>query len=318
MKPKKDLSDLILDNAHKLEQTPSSNAWERLENRLDQKQNKPRFSSRNILSIAAATIGLLAVVSLISYMFQKSESSLVETTFNAVPEFIVQELEVPDELSQGFYKVVEFQQKYQDRLSNPVPEGSRKKLSVAKSYRGVLPNSALTNHPINFRPHQSNTKITATSGIQQFQWLTGKWESDITPEMEKYNTLLSVEHWLQTDARTLEGTGYLIVNEQTTFAEGMKIQQIGNELFFMADLDGSGNPAKYKLLSNSTRESVFENNQIPFPNQVIFKKTGKDKFTLILQNNNALQAGSSQSEYLKNRNIPLEDNQLGREMSRKN
>jgi len=109
VKSNKDISDLIRENAHKLEQRPSKNAWERLENKLDQKEIKPRFSIRRILSIAAAVVGLVGFGAIISFSFLQ-----------------------PTAKEKGFYEVVEFQHKYQARLSKPIIEGPGKKITLSK------------------------------------------------------------------------------------------------------------------------------------------------------------------------------------------
>ena len=120
--------------------------------------------------------------------------------------------------------------------------------------------------------------VPVTNGIQQFQWLLGKWEGNV-------NNQTSIEQWKQLDERTLEGTGFLLVDGQSTFAEGMKIQQIGTEVFFMADLDGTGNLLRYRLISNqSDHKAVFENRSVSFPKQVILLKTNPNNFTTIYQN----------------------------------
>ena len=68
MKPKKDIFDLFRDNQHKLNERPSQEAWGRLESRLDQHKDRNRTSLYRILSMAAAVVGLVAFVSVISFM----------------------------------------------------------------------------------------------------------------------------------------------------------------------------------------------------------------------------------------------------------
>lgn len=131
MNTNKDISDLIKDNAHKLAQKPSKDAWARLEQRLDQDAAKPKFSIRRILSIAAAIASLLVVGAFIGFSLQQQQEPLADLSTVNTNHFIVEELEV-EEAEKGFYKVVEFQKTYQDRLANPIVEGTGKKLSVAK------------------------------------------------------------------------------------------------------------------------------------------------------------------------------------------
>ncbi len=134
MKSNKDISDLIRENAYKLEQRPSKNAWDRLENRLNEKPAKPRFSIRRILSIAAAVVGLVGFGAMISFSFLQQEPSMATANYDVetIEEFKVEEMKMLTDEEKGFYEVVEFQHKYQDRLSKPIIEGPRKKMTLAK------------------------------------------------------------------------------------------------------------------------------------------------------------------------------------------
>jgi hypothetical protein len=141
LKSKKDISDQIRENAHKLEERPSRDAWERLENRLAEHRAKRRFSLYKWVASAAAVIGIIGFVSAISFMFRNENSTFSANEEFAVQAFKVEELEVPD-AEQGFYKVVEFQNTYKNRLSNPIIEGSGKRLSVANTHRNSVDDSA--------------------------------------------------------------------------------------------------------------------------------------------------------------------------------
>ncbi len=134
MKSKKDISDLIKANVYKLEERPSKKAWEQLESRLDQHARRRSFSFRQIISIAASIVGIAGITALITLSFQRGENDIAAEGVNAVEPFLIEAVENINEEEKGFYKVVEFQKKYQDRLSNPdFQEGKRKKITVANS-----------------------------------------------------------------------------------------------------------------------------------------------------------------------------------------
>jgi len=133
VKSNKDISDLIRENAHKLEGRPSKQAWERLENRLDSKNKAKTFSIRRYWSIAASVIGLVCILSAISFIFRNNTANqdmAMKTSFEPEASFVVEEMDITEE-EQGFHEVVQYQRKYQDRLSNPIIEGPGKKLEVA-------------------------------------------------------------------------------------------------------------------------------------------------------------------------------------------
>ena len=87
MDKKKDLFDLIKANEHKLDQAPSPRAWDRLERRLDKHYSKRRRSRpRWLFSIAAAVVGLVVMVSIISFLFRFEDHSMAMNE-KAGPEF---------------------------------------------------------------------------------------------------------------------------------------------------------------------------------------------------------------------------------------
>ena len=150
----------------------------------------------------------------------------------------------------------------------------------------------------------------ASNSIQQFQWLTGKWEGNV-------NNQISVEQWRQVDERTLEGKGFLIVNGQSTFNEDMKIQEKKGDIYFIADLNGTGKKTKYKLVSNNEFQAVFENKKIDFPNQVVLQRNNLTNFSTIYQNTQPGIIKEEQQNYLLNRNY-IQKEQVIRNLRRVN
>ena len=148
------------------------------------------------------------------------------------------------------------------------------------------------------------------NSVQQFQWLTGKWEGNI-------NNQVSVEQWNQVDAKTIEGRGFLIVNGQSTFNEDMKIQEIDGIIYFIADLSGTGEPVSYELVSNDGFEAIFENKSINFPNQVVLQRTNASNFQTIYQNTSPGNIDETQQNYLLNRNY-IQKEQVIRNLRRVN
>lgn len=168
MKPKKDISELIRESAHKLDQRPSKKAWKRLENRLDEAPGeKRRFSIRSLFSIAATMVGLVGLASVISFMFQQQDNVSAVNDVAPADHFFVEKLETVSDEEQGFYRVVEFQNRYQDRLSNPsFKEGKRKNFAVAKFVKNSAdPGSQSSNTSIRQSKQARLTK--ALSGFHE-------------------------------------------------------------------------------------------------------------------------------------------------------
>ncbi len=183
----------------------------------------------------------------------------------------------------------------------------------------------------------------AQAGIQQFEWLLGKWEAPGSDQIRKeearsdsrakkkksesakmtkdmgQNMIASnrsVEEWKPLDEFTIEGQGYLVVNGDTTFTESMQIKKIGSDLYYVLALDDSGNQVKYRLKTYTEKGAVFENEEVAFPNQVILQRDfSNSNFTTLLQNKTPAQINTEQQEYFQNRNM-IRSEQVKRVMNR--
>lgn len=127
----KELFNLFRDNQHKLDQKPSNQAWRRLESRLDAHQNRTRISFVSHLSMAAAIAALLALIFAISiFLDHGNHHNMAEREQQL--NFVLEELDQRD-ADEGALKVVEFSRQYQDRMRNPIEEGTEKKKIVLSS-----------------------------------------------------------------------------------------------------------------------------------------------------------------------------------------
>ena len=130
MKSKKDISDLIRDNQHKLDERPNPRAWKKLEERLDQHEGKSKGNGRIILfrrlAMAAAVVAMVAVISIINI---PSSSSDMKAEANISPQDqFAQGLEpVYSEDNKNLRQVIEFQRNLKDRYANPIQEGMQTK-----------------------------------------------------------------------------------------------------------------------------------------------------------------------------------------------
>lgn len=289
---KKDITSLFQSAEKSLEQQPSANAWERLEARLEEEQAEQRFSLRRWLSVAASVAVLLFAGGYFYSSFNGSGANNEATVAMVNQDFEVEpvsEVASTSEQEKGFYRVVEFQRKYQDRLSNPsFQEGARKRLAVSASFRNM--------------PDQNN--------IGQFQWLVGQWKGT--------NDKIVLDEWRQSNNETLEGRGFGQVDGDVVFLERMKLQQIGQNLYFMVDLFGAEDLLKYKLISFDGQQATFENTKGPFPNQVVLHRTAMNGFELIMQHTSSQPPSKAQVEHLQVRNEIENENRIYRKMRKVN
>lgn len=121
MKNQKDLFDLFRESESQLSERPSSEAWRRLEAKLDERKQRRRTSTtRQVLSIAAALL-LLATIG-IAFSLQNNTDSVLAS--KEMPTTL-EELSSADALAMDQpLKVVEFTRKHVSRLANPVAEGA--------------------------------------------------------------------------------------------------------------------------------------------------------------------------------------------------
>ncbi len=425
MKPKKDISDLFRDNQHKLNESPSRQAWERLESRLDNHKDRNRTSIYRILSMAAAVVVLVVFASVITFVLNTNEKPMALNE-SMSDSFKIEELKVLTTSNENHNQIAVYKRKYNNHLSNPIMEGKANKKLIAKMdierrdgnlnsflakarrenqqslavtatptiapaknfqaapapkiydepedyavseelvvYDSEVPAAAEPSEDVTTfgiedaedeavaiaekkeiakdaetvraskakrlyadEPSHKKTdqpfeaeKLSAASsnagqgkssdyGVQQFQWLTGKWEGNV-------NNQVSIEKWKQIDNRTLEGSGFLIVNRKSVFNENMKIQEIGGVIYFIADLNGTGNPINYQLISNDSFQAVFENKAIDFPNQVVLQRTNSSNFSTIYQNTQPGNIDETQQSYYLNRNY-IQKEQVIRNLRRVN
>ena len=410
MKPKKDIFDLFRDNQHKLNERPSHEAWGKLESRLDQHKDRNRSSIYRILSMAAAVVGLVFFVSVISLMLKPNHEKMAVSEI-AMDRFSTEELKVITVSNESDGQIAAYHKKYDNHLSSPIMEGKANKKLIARmdpqrrdgnldsfikrakrekeqSFIAAAPSSSLKLQPspkmesyaletddilvdtlvqseiivenakdfadedsalsemeddASFEISSNETKkadryayepaagvanealeiskeaktrssvkipTVKNTNIEQFQWLTGKWEGNI-------NNQVSVEQWNQIDAQTIEGHGFLIVNGQSTFQENMKIQEKKGIIYFIADLNGTGNPISYELVSNDGFQAVFENQTVDFPNQVVLQRTNSSNFQTIYQNTSPGNIDETQQSYYLNRNY-IQKEQVIRNLRRVN
>ena len=140
MKSKKDISDLIRDNQHKLDERPNPRAWKKLEDRLDQHEGKSKGNGRILLfrrlAMAAAVVTMVAVISIINTQSSSKEMAKAEANISPQDQF-AQGLEpVYSKENKNLRQVIEIQRKLKDRYANPIQEGMQtKKLKASNKIR---------------------------------------------------------------------------------------------------------------------------------------------------------------------------------------
>lgn len=113
--------------------------------------------------------------------------------------------------------------------------------------------------------------------LDHFNWLLGSWKRE-GPSGATY------EQWQQLDQFTIEGRGYFVVNGDTMVTEKMRIEQRGDNVYYIVALDTNRRPVKFRLRSREPGELIFENPKKGYPQEIIVRKADADNFSTILQN----------------------------------
>ncbi|MEL6863212.1 MAG: DUF6265 family protein [Bacteroidota bacterium] len=150
-------------------------------------------------------------------------------------------------------------------------------------------------------PNRSySKKRQARQEVSDFNWLLGYWN-----QLE--GAKRQVERWYLDKGGQLKGVGQLVMGKDTLFSEQMSIQQIDGQLYYIMRSEKAGSATLYQLKSYTQQSAVFENANVPFPQQVILnRQTGNKSFSTILQNNKKGKTEEAinerQRSYLSNRN----------------
>ena len=96
-------------------------------------------------------------------------------------------------------------------------------------------------------------------------WLKGHWSGDL-------GGLTIVEQWEAGKAGSLEGKGFVIAGKDTVVVERMRINSIGEKLFFLAQINDNPAVAFTLVEINEKGEWVFENKEHDDPQRVIYSQ----------------------------------------------
>lgn len=105
----------------------------------------------------------------------------------------------------------------------------------------------------------SEKKIT----ISDFTWIQGKW----TGSSEGMSFF---EDWKPLQGNLMEGRGGAISGSDTVFSEKIKIEQRGEELFYIPNVAENGGPVDFKFTGYKQDSIVFENPKHDFPQRVVY------------------------------------------------
>ena len=109
------------------------------------------------------------------------------------------------------------------------------------------------------------------SELEKADWFLGRWENK-TPE----GTFS--EEWKIGNDSLYIGKSYFINNNDTLFAETVRLEQHKNDLFYIVSVPNQNEeqPVAFKLTSSTIDYLVFENPEHDFPKKITYKLVTKD------------------------------------------
>jgi Domain of unknown function (DUF6265) len=219
MKDSKDIFDLFKDNEHKLNQPPSPRAWDRLEARLDNRRQQlvnpgraPKLL-RNLLSMAAVLLLLVACISALSILFKTKTEKTAMANTHGKATFTVEEIGLYSDQNKIAYNISTYQKQLSRLNTNPMLEGDpSKELRVQKAvFAARKDRSREMDYQNNLNPRDKQ--------------LAMQTQKQVTPE----NALLNVP------ASAATGTSTKDIN--TVYADGQSEGPDDEAKIFMSDSD---------------------------------------------------------------------------------
>lgn len=124
--------------------------------------------------------------------------------------------------------------------------------------------------------------------IKVSEWLLGKWENKSAEGNLE-------ETWKKVNDSTFQGLSYYIKAEDTLHFETITLQQIGDELTYIATVKGQNNdkPVPFKLSGETGKQLVFENPKHDYPQKISYNQITADSLVAKIS---GVQQGKPSSE----------------------
>lgn len=106
--------------------------------------------------------------------------------------------------------------------------------------------------------------------IQDFGGFAGCWE-----RRDDTKKLRITEYWMAPAGTTMLGMGRTVRDGKTTGWEFMRIEQRGNEFYFVSRPRENKEDTDFKMVSADEDSVMFENKEHDFPQRVIYNITRK-------------------------------------------
>lgn len=118
-------------------------------------------------------------------------------------------------------------------------------------------------------------KSNEKSKIVVADWLLGKWENNSA------NGNL-VEIWEKANDSLFNGKSFFIKEKDTLHSEQIKLEQKGEDLFYISTIKGQNNdePVTFKHNIEIDKQLVFENPKNDYPQKISYSAIANDSLTI--------------------------------------
>ena len=116
----------------------------------------------------------------------------------------------------------------------------------------------------------SGSRETRAAGpapkISELAWLSGDWQT------APGGRAIIEEHWTVPSGGTMIGMGRTVVGEKTAEFEFLRIEQRGDDIYYVANPNANCPQTDFKLTRLTGQEVIFENPAHDYPKRVMYRK----------------------------------------------
>jgi hypothetical protein len=344
------IEELFQRHEHKLNERPPAELWDRLEQRLDQRKQKPRFLWSKIF--AAASISLvLAASSAVFYALGKKQEAqelaqgttagdpLSDQRPKAAQEPLAEPLagangeapppppkvivgESPGYGTERDNLPVEFpappvpseaeERVYEDHVAEKTVFTDAETVSAGTTDMSTAPRPEVASAP---RP-MAAPRDNGTAGAAAINPALAPFAWMLGTWRDTRYEGTSVEVWKQKNASVFEGMGTLLLDGDTLLNERLTLLEDKGEVYFLVSLDQVNRRAKFRLEKITGSRFVFEHLDPAMPCTVVLEVNPDGTFsTEIRKTGKNNRYSIDQANYLSKRNY-LDQSTARRVLSR--
>jgi hypothetical protein len=105
--------------------------------------------------------------------------------------------------------------------------------------------------------------------MKSISWILGTWKMSMGGSE-------SFEYWKQSTPDSFIGGGFSLNGKDTTFSEKLALAATDSGLFYIADVAHNAAPTYFKMTSQDSMVTVFENPEHDFPTRVVYRRVASD------------------------------------------